>query len=160
MSANGMRTIVWAGGEDQFCLAKVGLILDLEAKCEAGIATVMTRLGSGAFRLNDVRETIRLGLIGGGKTPDQAMKAIRSHVDENPLNSSVLLAYVIIEAVMVGVPDDPVGKKDEPGEGDQGKAGPAEAPETGSITTTDASDDPKSSRSAPGLVGRRARSRI
>ncbi|MET4721913.1 hypothetical protein ABIF63_006019 [Bradyrhizobium japonicum] len=140
MSANGLRTIVWAGGEDQFCLAKVGLILDLEAKCEAGIATVMTRLGSGTWRLNDVREPIRLGLIGGGMVPDAAMRAVRNHVDENPLTSSVLLAYAIIEAVMVGVPDDPVGK--QPDGDDQGKAEPAEAQQTGSTTTTDASDAP------------------
>lgn len=144
MSANGTRTIIWAGGEHQFCLAKVGLILDLEAKSDAGIATVMTRLGSGTFRLNDVRETIRLGLIGGGLAPDKAMQAVRNHVDENPLTSSVLLAYAIIEAVMVGVPDDPVGKApDEPGKDDPGKAEPAGAQETGSITTTDASDAPK-----------------
>lgn len=141
MSANGTRTIIWAGGEDHFCLAKVGLILDLEAKCEAGIATVMTRLGAGSWRLNDVRETIRLGLIGGGMAPDQAMKQVRNHVDEKPLTSSVLLAYAILEAVMVGVPDDPVGK--QPGEGDEGKAEPAEALQTGFTTTTDASDDPK-----------------
>ncbi|MCK1684243.1 gene transfer agent family protein [Bradyrhizobium sp. 147] len=140
MSANGTRSIIWAGGEDQFCLAKVGLILDLEAKCEAGIATVMTRLGSGTWRLNDVREPIRLGLIGGGMAPDKAMQAVRNHVDGNPLTSSVLLAYAILEAVMVGVPDDPVGKK--PDGDDQGKAEPAEAQQTGSITTTDASDAP------------------
>jgi hypothetical protein len=142
MSANGMRTIIWAGGEDQFCLAKVGLILDLEAKCEAGIATVMTRLGSGTWRLNDVREPIRLGLIGGGMAPDKAMQAIRNHVDENPLTSSVLLAYAIIEAVMVGLPDDPVGRKPDEGP-DQGKAGPAGAQETGFSTMTAASDAPK-----------------
>lgn len=144
MSANGLRTIAWAGGEDQFCLAKVGLILDLEAKCEAGIATVMTRLGSGTWRLNDVREPIRLGLIGGGMAPDAAMKAVRNHVDENPLTSSVLLAYAVIEAVMVGVPDDPVGKKpdDPPAGDDQGKAEPAGAQQTGSTMTTDASDVP------------------
>lgn len=145
MGANGLRTIIWAGGEDQFCLAKVGLILDLEAKCEAGIATVMTRLGSGTWRLNDVREPIRLGLIGGGMAPDKAMQAVRNHVDDNPLTSSVLLAYAIIEAVMVGVPDDPVGKKPDgdAGDGAPGKAEPAEALQTGSTTTTDASDAPK-----------------
>jgi HK97 gp10 family phage protein len=44
MSANGTRTIIWANGEDQFCLAKVGLILDLEANARPGFATVMTRL--------------------------------------------------------------------------------------------------------------------
>jgi hypothetical protein len=71
--------------------------------------------------------------------PEDAMKAVRNHVDENPLTSSVLLAYAIIEAVMVGVPDDAVGKKDD----DAGKEKPAGASETGSTTTTDASDAPK-----------------
>lgn len=144
MSANGMRTIIWAGGEDAFCLAKVGLILDLEAKCEAGIATVMTRLGSGTWRLNDVREPIRLGLIGGGMSPADAMKAVRNHVDETPLTSSVLVAYAVLEAVMVGVSDDPVGKKpgDDSGADQSGKEQPAGATETGSFTTTDASDAP------------------
>lgn len=151
MSASGTRTIIWAHGEDQFCLSKVGLILDLEEKCKAGIAVIMTRLGSGSFGLNDVRETIRLGLIGGGMTPEKAMSAVKNHVDASPLASSVLVAYAIIEAVMVGVPDDPVGKKDD----DQGKEQPAEAPETGSTTKTDASDALNSSPLAPRSAGRR-----
>lgn len=94
-----------------FCLAKVGLILDLEEKCGVGIAAIMTRLGDGSWRLNDVRETIRLGLIGGGMDPTKAMASVKNHVDERPLTSSVLLAYEVITAVMVGVKDDPVGKK-------------------------------------------------
>ncbi|MGY3527695.1 gene transfer agent family protein [Bradyrhizobium sp. USDA 4452] len=131
MSANGTRTIIWAGGEDVFCLAKVGLILDLEEKCGAGIAAIMGRLGNGAWHLNDVRETIRLGLIGGGMDPVKAMAAVRSHVDDNPLTSSVLLAYEIIAAVMVGVKDDPVGK-----------GTPAAGPQAGSSIQTDASAAP------------------
>jgi hypothetical protein len=141
MTANGTVLVAWAGGEDQFCLAKVGLILDLEAKCDAGIAVVFTRLGSGTWRLQDVRETIRLGLIGGGMDPAKAIEAVRRHVDEGPLTSSVLLAYSIIEAVMVGVKNDPVGKQpgEDPG---QGKDQPAGARNTGYSTTTDASDGP------------------
>lgn len=139
MSATGTRAIIWANGEDQFCLAKVGLILDLEEKCKAGFAVIMARLESGAWGLNDVRETIRLGLIGGGMAPDKAMAAVRNHVDPNPLSHSVLVAYEVVRAVMFGVPDDPVGKTGD----DAGKAKPAEALSTGSTTTTDASDAPK-----------------
>lgn len=145
MSANGTISIIWAGGEHQFCLAKVGLILDLESKCEAGIAVVFTRLGSGTWKLNDVREPIRLGLIGGGMEPKDAMELVRNHVDlnDNGLTPSVLIAYAVIEAVMVGVRDDPVGKKPDGDEGaDSGKEMPAEAPQTGSSMTTDASDAP------------------
>lgn len=141
MSATGTRTIVWANGEDVFCIAKVGLILDLEDKCKSGFAVVMARLESGAWGINDVREPIRLGLIGGGMKPEAAMAAVRRHVDENPLAHSVLVAYEVVKAAMFGVPDDPVGQKRD---GDaSGKAEPAEAQETGSITTTDASDAPK-----------------
>ncbi len=139
MSANGTRTIIWAGGEDVFCLAKVGLILDLEDKCKAGIGVIAARLESGAYYLNDIRETIRLGLIGGGKTPDQAMAAVKNHVDGSALAHCQLVAYEIVKAVVFGVPDDPVGRKDD----DEGKAEPAEAQETGSSTMTDASDDQK-----------------
>lgn len=133
MSANGTRTIIWANGEDQFCIAKVGLILDLEDKCGAGIATILQRLAGGAWWLNDVRETIRLGLIGGGMSPEKAMTAVKNHVDANPLASSVLIAYAVIEAALVPLRDDDVGK--EP---------PAEATNTGSTIQTDASDVRKS----------------
>ncbi len=151
MSANGTRVIVWAGGEDTFCLAKVGLILDLEEKCRAGIGVIAARLESGAYYLNDIRETIRLGLIGGGMTPERAMSAVKNNVDANPLGHCQLVAYHVITAVIAGVPDDPVGTKDD----DAGKAEPAEAQETGSSEKTDASDAPKSSPSAPPSGGRR-----
>jgi hypothetical protein len=145
MSANGTRSIIWLNGEDQFCLAKVGLLLDLEDKCRAGIGTIFGRLESGHYFVNDVRETIRLGLIGGGMSAEKAMAAVKNHVDGRPLALSVLIAHAVIEAVLIGVPDDPVGKDM-----------PAEAKPTGSFTQTDASDAPKLSPSAPPSPGRRA----
>ncbi|WP_315833895.1 gene transfer agent family protein [Bradyrhizobium prioriisuperbiae] len=129
MSANGTRVIEWAHGEDTFCLAKVGLILDLEDKCKAGIAVIMARIEAGAWGLSDIRETIRLGLIGGGMSPAKAAEAVKNHVDQNPLAHSVLVAYSVLQAVMIGVPDDPVGKEM-----------PAEAQKPGSSTMTGASD--------------------
>jgi hypothetical protein len=136
MSATGTRSIIWANGEDVFCIAKVGLILDLEDKCKSGFAVVMARLESGAWGINDVREPIRLGLIGGGMKPEAAMAAVRRHVDENPLAHSVLVAYEVMRAAMFGVPaDDQVGQA-----ADDLKKNKAPA---GSTTTTAASADPK-----------------
>lgn len=111
MTTTATRTIVWVNGEDQFCLSKAGLIFDLEDKCGAGIAVVFNRLRSDCWKLNDVRETIRLGLIGGGRTPVEAMAIVKRHVDDQPLLPLVLVAHAVLEAVMIGVPDDPVGKK-------------------------------------------------
>jgi Phage tail tube protein, GTA-gp10 len=138
MSAPGTIAIVWSNGENEFCLAKIGLMIALEEKCGVPIAHIFDRLLVGKWGVQDVRETIRLGLMGGGMTPNDALTAVKTHVDENPngLAPSVLVAIEILKAVMVGVPRDPVGKKDD----DQGKAPPAEAG-TGSTTTTDGSSD-------------------
>lgn len=144
MAAIGTQTLVWRGGEDQFCLSKVGDILALEEKCKASIAVIAGRLEGGFYGLNDVRETIRLGLIGGGATPVDAMEKVHRFVDGHDLAHSVLVANEIVKAVIFGTPeDDPVGKK----------AMPAEAKPTGSSTKTDASDDPKSSPSEQPLAG-------
>jgi hypothetical protein len=131
MSANGTITIIWDHGEDDFCLAKAGSILALEEKCKAGVAVIFSRLVNGAWGLNDIRETIRLGLIGGGMKPDAAMAAVRNHVDTMPLGLSAIVATSILQAVIIGVPDDPLKK-----------AKPAEAQDTGFTQTTDASDVP------------------
>ncbi len=77
----GSRQIIWSGGEDTFCLAKVGHILDLEEKCKAPIGVIAARLENGAYGLNDIRETIRLALIGGGMAPDKAMDKVVNHVE-------------------------------------------------------------------------------
>ena len=76
--------------------------------------------------------------MGGGMSANDALKAVKTHVDENPngLAPSVLVAIEVLKAVMVGVPGDQVGKKDD----DAGKAQPAEAG-TVSTTMTDGSSD-------------------
>lgn len=111
MSAVGTVRIVWSNGEDDFCISKVGTILALEEKCGAGIGEIRMRLQAGTWRLHDVRETIRLGLIGAGMDADRAMRAVKLHVDEQPLAKSVLIAHAICAAALVGVPGDDVGKK-------------------------------------------------
>lgn len=150
MTATGTISLDWANGEDVFCVAQVGHVLDLEEKCGAGIFEIAERLeGSlnaaadgllgGKARLNDVRETIRLGLIGGGKDPAHAMAIVRRHVDGRPLLESVLLAYHIIGAALRGVPGDEVGKAEA-----------ERAKREGDLSaTTDASFAPPSSASAP-----------
>jgi hypothetical protein len=52
-------------------------------------------------------------VIGGGMAPEKAMTAVKHHVDMNErgLLPSVLVAYAVLEAVMIGVLDDPVRKE-------------------------------------------------
>lgn len=135
MSAPGTCVITWANGDDTFCLSKVGLILDLEDKCKAAFSVIMARLENGTWYLSDVREVIRLGLIGGGADPAKAAAAVKNHVDlnENGIAPSVLVAYAVIRTAMFGggPVDDPVGKEEPAAEATQ--------QQPGSTTMTDAS---------------------
>lgn len=111
MAANGEIELTWGDGEHKFNIAKIGQVLELEEKCDAGVATIMQRLRTGTFFFNDFRETLRLGLIGGGLAPPDAMRLVRRYVDERPWQESVLPAQAILMRAMIGVPGDDVGKK-------------------------------------------------
>jgi hypothetical protein len=113
VSANGtLAGVAWANGEHTFNIAKIGLLLDLEAKCDATIGLVYERLLSGRWGVNDVREVIRLGLIGGGMAQHVALATVQRAIDNGfPLSQHVLMAVQILAAAIVGVEGDPVGKK-------------------------------------------------
>lgn len=113
MPANGQVEINWADGSHTFNIAKIKSVLELEDKCEAGVSEVFQRISDGKWKINDVRETIRLGLIGGGMMPDAALKLVQRYVDDRPWAESVPVAMVVLMAAMVGVPGDPLEKKQE-----------------------------------------------
>lgn len=101
----------WADGHHDFRLA-IGELEELQEKTSVGPPVVLRRLHGGEWFVADVRETIRLGLVGGGMKATEALVLVRRYVDERPdwLNNA-LLARVIIEAALVGVADEPVKKK-------------------------------------------------
>lgn len=94
----------------------IGEIGQLETLCGAGIGAIYTRVVTMQFRFADVRETIRLGLIGGGMVPSQADLLVEQRVDGRPLNENVQLAADILRALFDGVAaatkDDPSGEAD------------------------------------------------
>jgi len=112
---NGTIEMTWADGDRVFNVARIALLLELEEKCGAGLATVYGRLVGKAWTVNDVRETIRLGLIGGGLAPAAALALVKRYVDDGPqrigLIENAMTALAIVQAAMLGVRDDPVGKK-------------------------------------------------
>jgi hypothetical protein len=60
------QKIIWEGGEHPFLLTCPHHVIALQEACGLGIAEIWARLTSGAWNLAMIRETIRLGLIGGG----------------------------------------------------------------------------------------------
>lgn len=131
MSLSARISFDWADGESTFRLG-VGELLELQEKCDAGPAQIVARLEDGTWRVQDLRETLRLGLIGGGMTPTDAMVKVRRYVDARPLMESVDPARAVLLAALLGFGD-------RPGDGDQ-------AGETAAETTTSEAMDASSPR--------------
>jgi hypothetical protein len=73
-------------GDGSYCLRlKLPGLEELEEKCGVGIGAVYMGLHSPNYTFADVRETIRLALIGGGLKPEKAITLVRRYVDERPL---------------------------------------------------------------------------
>jgi hypothetical protein len=80
------------------------LIRELEQATGAGIGALCRRLFAGDFTHADVTETIRLGLIGGGETPERAAALVATYAQDRPLGESYPLAVSILEALWFGAP--------------------------------------------------------
>lgn len=132
MSRNGSIEIAWNGGEHTFRLA-IGEWVQLQEKCDIGPPELLARLGEGRWRIHDVRETIRLGLIGGGMKPADANILVQRNVDERPLIENVMVARAIVIASLVGVPDEAVGKDQAAGAGTEATDASLSPPSTAAV---------------------------
>lgn len=115
----------WADGRHVFRLG-IDQLAELQEKCDAGPPFVLARLMQNAWRVEDVRETLRLGLIGGGLASRDAMKLIERYVDaqkEVQLAENALIAQAVLGAAIFGHEDEP--PKKPAGEGDAARTSPA-----------------------------------
>jgi len=108
--------IPFADGEYVFDVGPLGIRLELEEKCGGiGLLGIHRRLQTDCL-IMDYRETIRLGLMGGGMKPLDALKLVKRYVEARPAQESVPLAMMILMAGLVGVEEE---KKDDPPLGKQ-----------------------------------------
>lgn len=98
-----MRAIdlTWNGGEHSFLLT-VDLLKALQERCDAGPRWVLARLLENRWYVEDVVETIRLGLEGGGLEKEEARKLVKWNVEERPLTESVLTAAYVLKYSLFG----------------------------------------------------------
>jgi len=101
--------LVWTGGEHPFLL-RIGELRALQQKCDAGPMFIMTRLLTGSWMVDDVIETIRLGLIGGGMDQAEARKLVNKYVGDGAYQKNVLAAVAILRISIMEDEDDPVGE--------------------------------------------------
>lgn len=132
MNNQGEITVTWGDGDYCFRLTVLGLI-ELEEKCSAPFSTVWQRVNLGAYGVNDVRETIRLGLIGGGMGPADALKLVRRYVDDRMnivgMAEHVQLVRLILAGVMFGFGTFPLGNEEAAPEASPSASTPPASPE-------------------------------
>lgn len=115
MSRHAEVTLDWADGTYPFRLG-LGEIEELETKFDRSIFVIAAALGERVAKSTEISEVLRVGLIGAGMVPTDALAKIRRYVDERPLEENRDTAYAVALAGLLRVHGDEVDK--EPGEAD------------------------------------------
>lgn len=111
MIKHGSVSLDWADGHYTFRLG-IGEWRELKDKTGAGPYELYERVVRRRWLVDDLREIIRLGLIGGGMEPPAALKLISFYVDERPLLESVPVALEIMSGALV-TPEGEEPKKEK-----------------------------------------------
>lgn len=84
-------------GERDFTLTDP-MVIEMERLTETGIGTLFLRLTRNDFRLSDLIEVIRLGLIGGGTSPQEADRLVNTYAKDRPIAEVLPLALDVLDA--------------------------------------------------------------
>lgn len=125
MSADGSIEITWGGELRRFRIA-IGEFRELQESINSrrvamglppdGPSGLLNALRTKNAWPDDVRDILRLGLIGAGVSRQNATKTMLRIFDNTPLLQHTSAAFLVLLAALVGVPDDePSKKKMKPG---------------------------------------------
>lgn len=115
MSADGSVTLVWGDGENKFRFA-IGQFRELQEKVNTrriaigasavGPMALLATLRAQDAWPDDVRDVLRIGLVGAGMPIKDAHRKLVTYFDSSPPLSHMLTAYAVLFAGLVGVPDE------------------------------------------------------
>lgn len=98
--------IIWAGGEHDFRFA-IGELRALEQSRDCGCTVVLARLFALQFKVDDVLETLRIGLQGGGMSEKQARATIEKSYTKANLFDLAVVASAVLTRFISWPKDDP-----------------------------------------------------
>lgn len=103
--------LTWAGGRDAFALP-IEQMRALQKRCDAGPVHILARLTNGTWLIDDVAQTIRFGLEGGGMDASEATKTAERFIETDHLGGYVQVAANILMYSLYGDSevDDQVGE--------------------------------------------------
>lgn len=104
-------------GEGHFDLhLRINELIALQEILNVGPFALSTRFAQGEWLVNDVKETIRLGLIGGGLSQREAFAIVERNVTAGYLMEYAMIAHQCILAAVMGVEDEPIEDESDSGE--------------------------------------------
>jgi hypothetical protein len=109
MSRDAQITFPWADGDFTFRLGWGELEL-LQEACNAGPYVILNRLYDESWRLGDISHTLRIGLMGGGMKPVDALNKVRAYVENRPPMENLVFAQAVLSAGLVGAPEEKLGE--------------------------------------------------
>jgi len=115
------------GGSDRVFGRRIGEMGEVATLCGAGVGEIYQRVATLRYRLADLRETIRLGLIGGDAPPGEADMLVSRYVDGRPIGEYMQLAADILIALHSGAREAARDADDAPGKA-AGSGDPATSP--------------------------------
>ena len=111
----------WVGGTHMFAL-NIGELRSLQINRDSGPEEIMLALNDGSWRVDDLWDILRFGLIGGGMKPQEADTLVADLFTKYGLLAFKLPAQAVLAAALAGVDGDQVGEPE----------GVEDAPENGS----------------------------
>lgn len=84
----------------------IGQLRELQEKCNKGPLEILSDLQTGRWRFDDILQPIRLGMVGGGLGPSEAVLLSERHVIPGRLGECSLIAMAIVGAAITGAPDE------------------------------------------------------
>lgn len=101
--------LTWVGGDHDFALT-IGNLRALQQHCNAGPHEVFERVMARKWRVDDLFETLRQGLIGGGMDQAKASDMVNGAMGRHPLLEFVPTVQAVLAHSLVGPEDDKVGE--------------------------------------------------
>lgn len=103
--------IAWVGGEHAFRLP-LGRLRALQVNCNAGPEEIFNRIRKGTWRVDDLAETLRQGLMGAGMAAEDAGPLVIGLMEKHPITDFKMTAYSVLAHALIAPEGDPVGKPD------------------------------------------------
>lgn len=109
----------------------------------AGLMAIQSRLATGTFLIEDIKQPLRLGLIGAGMDREDAARLVDRHVVSGYIIKAAMVAGDVLDACLSGVPDD------QPGADQLGEAKGAAVPIQPASPTAASAGAGSSAKAAP-----------